>query len=134
MKARQAVRMARVERFMPRPPLAGVAACTHARRIRIPVPLVMALVLVEPVERAATRTDHAADGCTLTRTFPSACYGASRGTEDSAGHGPDPGILHRVHGLVALSRLSSSLLVARLDGGVRRHGRRRRRSGWGCCA
>src|SRR5262252_1532006 len=91
------------------PRLADVAVRAHAGPVRLTVLFVVLAVLVEPVERAATRAD------------------------DGARHRTDGAVLHGVHGLVTTWHLRGRPLIARGDDGLRgNRGRRRgRRRGGG---
>src|SRR5262252_2947499 len=114
--------------------LADVAVRAHAGPVRLTVLFVVLAVLVEPVERAATRADKPADGRALASTRAAACDGSAGRADHGARHRTDGAVLHRVHGLVTTRHLRGRPLIARGDDGLRRNrGRRcgRRRGGGG---
>src|SRR5262247_2047729 len=107
--------------------LADVAVRAHAGPVRLTILFVVLAVLVEPVERAATRAEQSADSRAL------ASARATGRADHGARHRTDRAVLHGVHGLVTTWHLRGRPLVARGDDGLRgNRGRRRgRRRGGG---
>src|SRR5436309_8050848 len=90
--------------------LRGEATRAHAARVRGPIALVVLLVLVETVERAAAGADDATDDRAL------ACPLAAAG--DRAARA----VLDDFHRLVLRAGLARRVLVARVDRALARHG------------
>src|SRR5215470_183838 len=113
--------------------LADVAVRAHAGPVRFTVLFVVLAVLVEPVERAATRADQSADGRALASARAAARDGSAGRADHGARHRTDGAVLHGVHGLVTTRHLRGRPLIARGDVGLRgNRGRRRgRRRGGG---
>src|SRR5215467_14569286 len=114
--------------------LADVAVRAHAGPVRLTVLFVVLAVLVEPVERAATRADQPADGRTLACARAAAGDGSAGRADYGTRHRADGAVLHGVHRLVATRHLRGRPLIARGDDGLRgNRGRRRgrRRGGAG---
>src|SRR5215469_7381257 len=81
--------------------LADVAVRAHAGPVRLTVLFVVLAVLVEPVERAATRADQPADGRTLACARAAAGDGSAGRADYGTRHRADGAVLHGVHRLVA---------------------------------
>src|SRR5262245_21161562 len=113
--------------------LADVAVRAHAGPVRLTILFVVLAVLVEPVERAATRADQSADSRALASARATARDGSAGRPNHGARHRTDGAVLHGVDGLVTTRHLRGRPLVARGDDGLRgNRGRRRgRRRGGG---
>src|SRR6266850_1322198 len=94
--------------------LARIASRAHAARVRVAIVLVVLLVLVQPVERAAAGTHEAADGRAFAGPGAAAGDGTTRRAERRARDRAYRAVLDRVNRLVPLSRLRGCVLIARL--------------------
>src|SRR3989441_10529747 len=106
--------------------LRGEATRAHAARVRGPIALVVLLVLVETVERAAAGADDATDGRALAGALAAAGDRAARGTDRGADDRPDRAVLDDFHRLVLRAGLARRVLVARVDRALARRGGRAR--------
>src|SRR5438105_6312774 len=98
----------------------------HAAGVRGSIALVVLLVLVEAVERAAARADDAADGRALAGALTASGDRAARGPNRRADDRADRAVLHDFHRLVLRAGLARRVLVARRDRALarrRRHAR-----------
>src|SRR2546422_319212 len=96
--------------------------------VRPALPLVLLLRLVEAVERAPPRAQHAPDRGALARALATARDRAAGGADGRARHRADHGVLRDLHRLVLLPRLRGRVPVAGVDRLLRRHARRGLRS------
>src|SRR5215813_3191730 len=112
--------------FIAAAPLRRIATRAHAARVRGAITLVVLLVLVESVERAA------ADGRALARALAAAGDGATRGADRRAHDRADGAVLHDLHGLVPGARLARRVLVTGFDGARGRHRRGAGHARWRC--
>src|SRR2546426_191847 len=106
--------------------LRGESTRAHAARVRGPIALVVLLVLVETVERAAAGADDATDGRALAGALAAAGDRATRGTDRGADDRPDRAVLDDFHRLVLRAGLARRVLVARVDRALARRGGRAR--------
>src|SRR2546426_7071853 len=106
--------------------LRGESTRAHAARVRGPIALVVLLVLVETVERAAAGADDATDGRALAGALAAAGDRAARGTDRGADDRPDRAVLDDFHRLVLRAGLARRVLVARVDRALARRGGRAR--------
>src|SRR5262245_58235542 len=109
-------------------PLRREPSRAHAARIRRAIALVVLLVLVEAVERAAAGADDAADGRALARPLTAAGDRATGRAHRRADDRADRAVLHDLHRLVLRARLARRVLVAGIDGALSGDGRRARRA------
>src|SRR5439155_7297830 len=100
--------------------LARVALRLHAARVRFLVPLVVLLVLVETVERAAAGAHEAADRRALAGPLAAAGHRAARGSDRGTDDRTDRGVLHHLGRLVLLADLPGGVPVTRVDDVLRR--------------
>src|SRR5881296_3686665 len=102
--------------------LRGESTRAHAARVRGAIALVVLLVLVETVERAAAGADDATDGRALAGALAAAGDRAARGTDRRADNRPDRAVLDDFHRLVLRAGLARRVLVARVDRALARRG------------
>src|SRR5262245_49361718 len=101
--------------FIAAAPLRRIATRAHAARVRGAITLVVLLVLVEAIERAAAGAHDAADGRALARAPAAAGDASTRGAYRGADDRPDGAVLHDLHRLVPGARLARRVLVAGRD-------------------
>ena len=98
------------------------------RRIGGAIRLVVLLALVEAVQRAAGRADHASDRRAFARALPATGDPASGGADGGAGHGADQCVRHGLLRLAAVTDLLGRVPVARVNRLLSGDGRGRRRA------